>query len=228
MVFTILRGCEHTGARVFFGRHVHPGRRHRRAHLRRDRRRIGHQRRLGGQGTGREGAQDAGPRTRARRQASGLPHRDDGELAVRRPQPAVASRPREAGKTESHGLHDASGVGALVRQRRRESVFGGPALRLDARLPCRRPVAAVGPSVVPVERPGFRSERPRRRRRGLAGPLQGPRALVRLRRALRGHQRQPRGIAAPARQPVPAADGDELPRAAGQGAHRRNRLAAGR
>ena len=42
-------------------------------------------------------------------------------------------------------------------------------------------------------------------------------AVVRLRRALCRHQRQPRGTAATARRPVPAADGDELPRAPGEG-----------
>ena len=47
-------------------------------------------------------------------------------------------RPGEAGKAEPHRLHHASGVGALVRQRRRESVLRGAALRLDARLPRRR------------------------------------------------------------------------------------------
>ena len=58
-------------------------------------------------------------------------------------------RPREAGEAEPHGLHDASGVGALVRQRRRESLLRGPALRLDARLPRRRTVAPLGTAVVP-------------------------------------------------------------------------------
>ena len=122
-------------------------------------------------------------------------------------------RSRQAGEAEPHRLHDASGVGALVRQRRRESLQRSPALRLDARLSRRRPVAALGPAVVPLERPRLRGQRARRRRRRLADPLQGHRALVRLRRALCRHQRQPRRPAAAARRPVPAADGDELPRA---------------
>ena len=50
--------------------------------------------------------------------------------------------------------------------------------------------------------------------------------VVRLRRALRGDQRQPRGPAATARRPVPAADGDELPREAGEGPHRQERSTA--
>ena len=79
----------------------------------------------------------------------------------------------EAGKAEPHRLHHASGLGALVRQRRRESVLRSPALRLDARLPRRRPLAALGPAVVPLERARLRGERARRRRRGLADPLRG-------------------------------------------------------
>ena len=200
--------------------HVHPGRGNGRAHLRRHRRRVWHQRRVGGQGADREGAQDARARARPRCEASRLSDRDDGELAVRRPQPAAARRPREAGEAEPHRLHHAPGVGALVRQRRRESLLRGQAVRLDARLPRRRALAALGTAVLPLQRPRLRGQRPRRRRRRLARPLRGHGAVVRLRRALRRHQRQPRRPAATARRPVPAADGDELPRAAGEGSHR--------
>ena len=175
---------------------------------------------MGGQGADREGAQDARPRTRSRREASRLSDGDDGELAVRRPQPPVARRAREAGEAEPDGLHHAPGVGALVRQRRRESLLRGQALRLDARLPRRRPLAALGAAVLPLQRARLGGQRARRRRRRLADQIGGHVALVRLRRALRGDQRHPRRSAATAGRPVPAADGDELPRETGEGPHR--------
>ena len=137
-------------------------------------------------------------------------------------------RAREAGEAEPHRLHDAPGVGALVRQRRREPVQRSEAVRLDARLSRRRTVAPVGPAVVPLERPRLRGERQGRPRRRLADSLQGHRAVVRLRRALRRHQRQPRRPAAAARRPVPAADGDELPRRCRSRSGSRRRSAAAR
>ena len=201
-------------------RRVHPGSRHSRTHLRRHRRRVGHQRRVGGQRTDRERAPHARARARPRRQASRLSDRDDGELGVRGPQPPARGGSRDAGKAGPHGVHDAPGVGALVRQRRRESLLRSPALRLDARLSRRRPLAAVGPAVVSLERSRLRGQRARRPRRRLADPLQGHRPLVRSRRAVRRHQRQPRRAPAASGQPVPAAHADELPGTAGQGAHR--------
>ncbi len=182
-------GAGHT--RVSLAPDVHSGSGNSRTYLRRHRRRIWHQRRLGGQGAQRKGPQDARPRARPRCQTPRLSDRDDGELAVSWPHSPLARRPGEAGKAEPHRLHDESGVRALVRQRRRESVLGGPAVRLDARLPCRRPFAAVGAAVVSLERARLRGQCPRWRRRRLADPLRGACAVVRLRRALCRDQWQP-------------------------------------
>ena len=201
-------------------RHVHPGRGTGRAHLRRHRRRIGHQRRLGGQGADREGAQDARPRARPRREASRLSDGDDGELGVRGPQPAAAQPTSRSRRSRT--------APATRRTRRRRTGSSTtsriPTPRSSASTGCAATTSAAArccgggsptASAIWISRPT-----PRRRRRRLADPLRGHRAVVRLRRALRRHQRQPRRPAAAARRPVPAADGDELPREPGEGPHR--------
>ena len=168
-----MRGGYDVGWVGILGPHVHPGRRNGCAHLRRHRGGVGDQRRLGREGTGREGPADARARARPRREASRLSDGDAGELAVRRPQSAVSRGQREAGEAGPDRIHHASGVGPLVRQRPGEPVLGGAALRLDARLPRRRPLAALGPPVLPVERPRLRGQREGRLRRRLADPLRG-------------------------------------------------------
>jgi choline dehydrogenase-like flavoprotein len=60
-----------------------------------------------------------------------------------------------AGRNKINGtavdrLYHPPGVRALVRRRRRQPLQRGKALRLDARLPRRRSLAALGPAVVPV------------------------------------------------------------------------------
>ena len=95
--------------------------------------------------------------------------KDSWEFAGRnRPSNADIAQQEKQNRT---GLHHAPRVGALVRQRRRESLLGGQAVRLDARLPRRRTLAALGPAVLPLQRPRLRGQRERRRRRRLADPL---------------------------------------------------------
>ena len=86
----------------------------------------------------------------------------------------------------------------------------GQAVRLVSRLPRRRTLAHLGPSELPAQRLRLRRQRERRHRRRLADPLRGPGALVRSRRAARGHCRIGRRPAAAARRPVPAGDAAQL------------------
>ena len=132
-------------------------------------------------------------------------------------------RSREAGEAEPHRLHHAPGVGALVRQRRREP----PTRRCSASTGCAATTSAGGRCS------GAASHTASANSIGKPTPSTGsawtgqsamgdPRAVVQLRRALCGYQRQPRGTDATARRSVPAADGDELPRAPGEGSDRQD------
>ena len=85
---------------------------------------------------------------------------------------------------------------------------------LVSRLPGGRAIAALGAPLLPVERPRLRGQREGRRRRRLADPLQGPRAVVRPRRVVHRRQRRERRPAAAARRQAAAAVRDELHRAA--------------
>ncbi len=103
---------------------------------------------------------------------------------------------------------------ALVGQRAGIAVHRDQAVRLVPRLSRRRPLAALGAAELSLERFRLRGQRSRRHRDRLAGALRGARAVVRLRRATRRHQRLARGHGSAAGRPVPAGHAAQLRRGA--------------
>ena len=205
-------------------RHVHPGRGTSGAHLRRHRRRIRHQRRLGRQGADREGA--AGPSCSSAAATSSItdyPTATMETLAVRAA--ATGCRTPDVAKQEKQnrtGYTTHPVVDALVRQRRRESLHRGQALRLVSRLSRRRPLADVG---APVATAGATSTSRRTPREGVGvdWPIRYADIAPWYDHVERfaGISGSTRGPAAAARRPVPAADAAELRRGAWcSGAHR--------
>jgi choline dehydrogenase-like flavoprotein len=155
------------------------------------------------------------------------PDRDEGELGVRRPHqaPNGTALARQL-KQNAHRLHHPPGVRALVRRRPVDNPYSeDQALRLDARLPCRRSLAALGPAVLPARDLDFEANARRRASRSTgrsATPISRPGTTTPSVSPASAAQKD--GLLAPAGRPVPPADGDELPRAAREAAASKEKL----